>query len=427
MDHWIDLTQGGEAAEILLSRPPRWVRSSIYLFCALFATVIAWAYLSKIDLYISAPGVVRPLGDLVTVQASVPGRLLRVTVKEAELVEKGQLLFQLESSEINSQLLKARKRHEGARGRFEVLRSSHETLLLQQKAELESDVIEISLAAGELKRAVTARERAASAVTEAQARMDEAQGAYQRTKRLVEQRIGTQADLQAKLQALKAAQAARSGSSAAARIAAQDVGLAGKKLELKKKQSEVAIRVNKGALAQLQSRRVGLDREVAETQLEIQRLENSLRQYAVRAPVRGVVTSLMHKTGGGFVKSGDVLLRIAPEGAAWIVEAQVPNRDAGPLREKIGGPVTLKFDAFPFRDYGTIQGSLVSVSPDATSHPKHGLVYTVQIRLATTTLRRGRRSGRIALGMTATAQIIKEKERILAILFREIRDRVSVD
>lgn len=427
MDHWVDLTSGGEAAEILLSRPPRWMRGSIYLFCALFAAGIGWAYLSKVDLYISAPGVVRPQGDLVSVQASVSGRLLRVAVKQAELVERGQLLFQIDAGEINSQLLKARKRYEGARARLDVLRTTRETLLLQQKAELERDVISIAVAAGELKRAVTARERAAAALLEAQTKVDEARVAHKRTKRLVEQKIGSKADLEARQTALKAAEAARTGKAAALRIAGQEVGLATQKLALKKKQAEVAAKVNKGALADLSARRVGIAREVAEGQLEIKRLENSLKHYAVRAPVGGVITSLAHKTAAGFAQSGDLLCKIAPEGAAWIVEAQVSNRDAGPLREKIGGPVTLKFDAFPFRDYGTIQGTLRSVSPDATNDPKLGLVYHVRISLARTTLRRGRRSGRIALGMTATAEILKEKERVLAILFREIRDRVSFD
>jgi hemolysin D len=57
------------------------------------------------------------------------------------------------------------------------------------------------------------------------------------------------------------------------------------------------------------------------------------------------------------------LITIVPEGTPLIDEATVTNEDIGYL--KVGQPVEVKVDTFPFQRYGALQGVLVSVSPDA--------------------------------------------------------------
>jgi hemolysin D len=46
-----------------------------------------------------------------------------------------------------------------------------------------------------------------------------------------------------------------------------------------------------------------------------------------------------------------------------IVEATVSNEDMGYL--KVGQPVEVKVDTFPFQRYGSLKGTLMSISPDA--------------------------------------------------------------
>jgi hemolysin D len=57
------------------------------------------------------------------------------------------------------------------------------------------------------------------------------------------------------------------------------------------------------------------------------------------------------------------LVTIVPDGTPLIVEATVSNEDIGYL--KIGQPVQVKVDTFPFQRYGTLKGTLVQISPDA--------------------------------------------------------------
>lgn len=423
----VDLEKGGEAAEMVLGKPPKLLRSSIYLLAGLIAAGIVWAYFSVVDIVITAPGVVRPKGDLLKVQSLVSGRLLEVRVQEGEAVKEGDLLFRIDGKETETELEKALSRQEGGKKQVDALRSSRGTLVLQQQAELERDEVGLRTAFGELEKARRGQDQAAAGVREAEARVAEAQADYDRTKKLADEQVLSQAELQKKEAALKSAQASRDSAAASHRIAEQSVTLSEQGLELRGKQSAVSAEERKRALADLDSRIVALEEDGKGASLEAEKLRTALGHLEVRAPASGTVTSITTKNAGEVIRSGDPLALIAPEGAPWIVEAIVSNRDAGPLRQKIGGRVKLKIDAFPFRDFGTLEGRLLEVSPDATTHEKLGMVFKVQVGMDSLLLKRGRKEGKVGLGMTATVEIVREEERILLLLFKEVRDRVSYD
>src|SRR5580698_2275787 len=68
-------------------------------------------------------------------------------------------------------------------------------------------------------------------------------------------------------------------------------------------------------------------------------------------------------TVGQVVTPAQSLVTIVPDGTPLIIEATVSNDDIGYL--KVGQPVEVKVDTFPFQRYGSLKGTLVSISPDA--------------------------------------------------------------
>jgi hemolysin D len=58
---------------------------------------------------------------------------------------------------------------------------------------------------------------------------------------------------------------------------------------------------------------------------------------------------------------------VVPDDSAVEVEAMIQNRDIGFVRE--GQAVRVKLDAFPFTDYGLIEGGVESISRDAVEPP----------------------------------------------------------
>ena len=83
----------------------------------------------------------------------------------------------------------------------------------------------------------------------------------------------------------------------------------------------------------------------------------------LRAPVAGVVEQLAVTTIGQVVSSGQSLMTIVPPDAPLEIEAMILNKDIGFVRE--GQEAVIKVEAFPFTRYGTIDGKVINVSPDA--------------------------------------------------------------
>jgi hemolysin D len=95
-------------------------------------------------------------------------------------------------------------------------------------------------------------------------------------------------------------------------------------------------------------------------------LDKSQQLYALkwlRAPVNGLVQKVDVTTVGQVVNPAQSLVTIVPEGTPLVVEATISNEDIGYL--KVGQPVEVKVDTFPFQKYGALRGALLSISPDA--------------------------------------------------------------
>ncbi len=116
---------------------------------------------------------------------------------------------------------------------------------------------------------------------------------------------------------------------------------------------------------------------------ELTKAEDKQHQTQLAAPVDGTVQQLAIHTVGGVVKPADALMVIVPKGAELVVEAQIPNRDIGFIRH--GQTVELKFEAFPFTRYGTAEGVLEQINPDATQDEKKGLLYTAIVQISNPT------------------------------------------
>lgn len=143
----------------------------------------------------------------------------------------------------------------------------------------------------------------------------------------------------------------------------------------------------------------------------------------ILAPESGTIQQLRINTLGGVVEPAAPLMTLVPDAGGLIVEASVLNRDIGFVHE--GQEVAVKFDAFPFTDYGTVPGEVISISRDAVNHDVLGLVYTARIRLAQASIEAGGRSVPITPGMSAQAEIKTGERRIIDYLLSPIARAVD--
>jgi HlyD family secretion protein len=95
----------------------------------------------------------------------------------------------------------------------------------------------------------------------------------------------------------------------------------------------------------------------------------SLRRDLVRlrADRDAVVLRIAPVSVGTVMQTAQELIELVPLDAPLQIEAAVDGRDVGFVR--VGDPVTLKFETFPYALYGTAEGTVRSLSPDSFKDP----------------------------------------------------------
>lgn len=140
-------------------------------------------------------------------------------------------------------------------------------------------------------------------------------------------------------------------------------------IDARREEEEIARLEASGRLLRLDFQ-TARQRELVEMDLRIVQLREDLVQaerrrvrHRVAAPVDGVVQGVGELAEGGFVQRGDRLMSVVPAGGGLEIRAYVRNRDVGFV--KAGQRAIVKIDAFPFTRYGTTEGVVEGVSPDA--------------------------------------------------------------
>ncbi|MEO1362776.1 MAG: HlyD family type I secretion periplasmic adaptor subunit, partial [Pseudomonadota bacterium] len=90
--------------------------------------------------------------------------------------------------------------------------------------------------------------------------------------------------------------------------------------------------------------------------------QDQLNRTVLTSPVRGVINNLAVTTIGGVVRPGEEILQIIPLDEELFVEAQIPPKDIAGVRE--GQEATVKLSAYDYTIYGALKGAVTLVSAD---------------------------------------------------------------
>lgn len=103
----------------------------------------------------------------------------------------------------------------------------------------------------------------------------------------------------------------------------------------------------------------------------------------LRSSVDAVVQSVSKVSVGSVMQSGQQFITLVPTNAPLEVEANIAGRDNGFVH--VNNPVAIKFDTFPFSQYGMAEGTVRVVSPDAFNAQAEARNPTSAIPAAATT------------------------------------------
>ena len=190
---------------------------------------------------------------------------------------------------------------------------------------------------------------------------------------------------------------------------------------LVQKRSE-AHRIHLSSQQQIQQ----LEVELTQLKAKMTEMENlresanaKLKQRFIYAPIDGAVSSLKVQHQGEVVQPGQIVAEIAPENSSLVLLAKLPDREAGFV--KVGMPVQVKLDSYPYQDYGIISGNVLSISPDSQPDQQLGIIYKVQVNLERNYVTANNQEIKFKSGQTATADIIIRSRRILDVFLDPIK------
>jgi len=197
--------------------------------------------------------------------------------------------------------------------------------------------------------------------------------------------------------------------------------------------SEMRIRLNKlrqelttsqSQLAQMMVNRpfgetLEQQNRIARLQTEISAAEVMLQHTTITAPATGIVTTMNVRSVGEVLQPGKTIATIAPGDVPLVVEVELPNKDIAFVEK--GMAAKLKFDAFPFQDYGIVDGTVIEVSPDAQVNSDSGSFYKLTIALNRKTISINGKEVVLRPGLLVSAEIVTERRTIASLLLEPFR------
>lgn len=397
--------------------------SSILLLSivTLVALIVLWASTTELDNVVRGTGKTVSEAQNQLVQSSEPGVIRKRYVNEGDLVQKGDLLFDIDPVDAKAELNKAQKRFAALlikqiRLEAEVTNSIPD---FQQKlVESAPTSFSTELALFRARRddlntkSAILEQRKLQKLNEIQEliiKYETAQnglglirGEIETIKPLVKNGLAPAT----RLIELRRDEAGMIGESNSAE-SSQNRVLAG--LEEIKEQLKAEQQAYKtSALTDLS----GIESNINELSALIPALKSRVERNSVRAPLDGVINQLNYVTADAYVRTGEVLLEMVPTGSDLIVETEIDPKDIGEI--VLGQEVKISLTAYDPSRYGRIDGTVTGISADVISNEQSGTQhYLVDVSIGGKLYEDDGSAVTLLPGMVASIDVLSGKRTIL--------------
>lgn len=172
--------------------------------------------------------------------------------------------------------------------------------------------------------------------------------------------------------------------------------------------------------------------ELSQTKENASARQDAYLHTTIKSPMKGVVKNVQVTTIGGVIQAGQPILEIVPTEDEMMVEAYVKPSEVAFL--KVGQQAVVKLSSYDFNKYGGLDGELEHLSPDtlkderqqrrpgATPADMEEGYYRILVRIKDTNLVRKGKKMEATPGMTATVEIRTGQKTVLEYLFRPLQN-----
>ena len=425
------------ALEIQHTPPSPVGRAMVWTIALLFTCALVWLCIGEIDVVATAPGKFIPDGKIKVLQVADSATVRAIHVKEGQSVRRGDVLVELDAtitradydsnverlSLVLLELARLKAELNGTNADYKVQGARPEQVALQESLRTAHDAD----ARSRLSEAMNTLEGKQMELAAAEDNLRKLEN-YAKSAREREERVRPHVGLVVtKFDYLKlkddlsqaendlAAQGNRVKEAREARWAAQQ-----KIVQLEhERHAQVIADINEKQA------------QAAELRSNVEKAGQGVQHTILRAPVDGIVQSLSLNTIGGVVTPAQTIATIVPADTPLVIESMVSNEDIGFI--KVGQPVQIKVDTFPFQRYGAITGHVAWISPDAEDRQdmspdasgkvvpnKSAFMYKVRIQPDRLTIRVQGKEQALTAGMTVLADVTTEKRKLIDFLLSPV-------
>ncbi|MGA8133541.1 MAG: HlyD family type I secretion periplasmic adaptor subunit [Pseudomonas gingeri] len=397
----------------------------------------SWAALAPLDQGVSVPSTVVVSGKRKAVQSLGGGVVSGILVREGEKVEKGQVLFRLDRTQLSAtvQSLQAQYRQALAtQARWQSERDNLAQVQFPDELMADTDPLLAVVLEGQRQLFNSRREAFSREQAGIRARIDGATAQLSGLRQARNDLNAQAGSLRRQLEKLRPL--ADEGHIASNRLLEQERQLSQVQQQIARNKGEIGFLEQeilesrlklsrhveqyqtevRGELAEVRLKCLTLEQQLASASFDLQHTE-------VNAPAQGIAVNLSVHTEGAVVRAGDTLLEIVPQGQHLEVEGRLPVS----LVDKVSPalPVDILFTAFNQSVTPRVTGEVSLVSADQLLDEKTGAPYYV-IRSSVSEASLEQLNGLVIKpGMPAEMFVRTGERSLLNYLFKPLLDRVS--
>ncbi|MEH2407809.1 HlyD family secretion protein [Nostoc sp.] len=417
---------------------------------------VAVASVTEYKTTVQAQANLRPAGELRLVQAATEGPVMRIFVKENQIVKTGDAIASIDDSRLQTkksqlessigqtklQLVQINAQIHAINNQIVAQTDSSNRAVAGAEAELSSrkrDYRDKRITTVSDVQEASANVRAATAgLTAAETKRNRYESVAKIGALSQDQFEEAQLAVRQQEQVLEAAKAKLQSLQAALNPTPAEIAIAQERIAQEKATGQASIATLDKERNALIQQRIETQKQFEHDDRELKQANIELKETLISATADGIISKLNLRNPGQTLRPGEEIAQIVPTSAPLVIKAVVGTEDKSKL--KPGQNVQMRVSACPYPDYGTLQGKVKSISPDAffppanndaatsatATTPKGAAFYEVTIEPQSLSLGRGNKKCSIQMGMEGRADIISKQETVLQFFLRKARLIVDV-